>query len=223
MARTLGFDGYHAVNGRVACGGNACYRDAVLRIILNSAWPLWLLLAVPAVMMIAGLSSGQSDVMDLLHPSGEMSARLMIVAMAIAPAIAVFGNRPWLLWMLRRRRHFGVAAFFYALLHLVFYVIDMGALDDILAEALAPGIWTGWAAFALMLPLALTSNDAAMKAMKAGWKRLQRLAYPAAVLTLLHWIWVHNNLGPALVHFVPLAMILAARFFRVRHRQPQGV
>jgi sulfoxide reductase heme-binding subunit YedZ len=67
-----------------------------------------------------------------------------------------------------------------------------------LAEIGALGIWTGWAAFLLILPLALTSNDTAMRALKAGWKRLQRLAYPAALLTLVHWMFVHDNVVPAL-------------------------
>lgn len=193
-----------------------------MRIILNKNWLLWLLLAMPAAAMCWGAASGRADIMDLLHPSGEFSARLMILAMAIAPLTAVLGPRPWLAWLLRRRRHFGVAAFAYAGLHLLFYVIDMGTIDDMLAEILAPGIWTGWAAFFVMLPIAATSNDRAMQALRSGWKRVQRLVYPAAVLTLLHWIWVHNNLGPALAHFVPLAFILAARFILPFTRKPQG-
>ena len=115
-----------------------------------------------------------------------------------------------------KRRALGVAAFGYAVLHLVFYVIDMGNVDDMLAEFLALGIWTGWAAMLLFLPLAVTSNDASMRVLKADWKRLQRLVYPAAVLVLVHWIFIHNNLGPALVHFAPLALLLAARFFLPR-------
>jgi sulfoxide reductase heme-binding subunit YedZ len=110
-------------------------------------------------------------------------------------------------WLLRRRRSFGVAAFGYALLHLLFYLLEMQTLAGILAEIGALGIWTGWAAFLLMLPLALTSNDFAMRALKAGWKRLQRLAYPAALLTLVHWMVVHDNIVPALLNFAPLALL----------------
>jgi methionine sulfoxide reductase heme-binding subunit len=195
----------------------------VLRIVLNSRWFLWALLALPALAMLSGYARGEIDPADLLHPTGEFSARFMIVAMAIAPLIAVIGTRHWLQWLAARRRWLGVAAFSYAVLHLIFYLIDMGNLADILAEIGALGIWTGWAAMLLMLPLALTSNDAAMRALKSAWKRVQRLAWPAALLTLVHWIFVHNNIGPALVHFAPLALLFLLRLFRISLPQRQGV
>jgi methionine sulfoxide reductase heme-binding subunit len=172
--------------------------------------------------MLRAFWTGSTDAADLLHPSGEFSARLMIVAMMIAPLIAVIGSRGWLRWLLARRRALGVAAFGYAALHLVLYVIDMGVLDDMLAEVGAPGIWTGWVAFALMIPLALTSNDASMRALRAGWKRLQRLAYPAALLTLAHWVLIHNNAVAALVHFAPLMLLLVLRVVRPSHQPLQG-
>ena len=49
-----------------------------------------------------------------------------------------------------------------------------------------------------------------------NWKLLQRFVYVAAVMTLLHWIFVHNNIGPAMVHFVPLALAEAYRVFQWR-------
>jgi len=190
--------------------------------IFNHRFSLWILLALPAVAMLSGYARGATEAMDLLHPSGEMSARLMIIAIAISPLISILGPRKWLQWMAARRRALGVAAFAYAVLHLVFYIIDMGNVADMIAEALAPGIWTGWAAFILMMVPAILSNDASMRALKARWKQLQRFVYPAAVLTLLHWIWVHNNLGPALVHFIPLALIVALRAFKSFPQAQQG-
>jgi sulfoxide reductase heme-binding subunit YedZ len=91
----------------------------------------------------------------------------------------------------------------------------METAENVLAEALALGIWTGWAAFFLFLPLALTSNDASMRALKGGWKRLQRLAYPAAILTLVHWVFVHDNVAAALLNFAPLAALEAWRIFHL--------
>lgn len=172
--------------------------------------------------MLVGYASGEVIAMDMLHPTGEWSARLMIVAMILSPLASLLGPRPWLNWLVQRRRALGVAAFAYAVLHLIFYLIDMGNLDDMLAEFWALGIWTGWAAMLLFVLLAMTSNDASVRALKAGWKSLQRLVYPAAILVLVHWIFIHNNLGPALVHFFPLAALVAARYFLGPKLTPKG-
>jgi sulfoxide reductase heme-binding subunit YedZ len=194
----------------------------MLRIILNKKWVFWILLSLPAILMMRSFYAGDRIAMDMLHPTGEWSARFMIVAMVLSPLLSLLGPRRWLSWLIQRRRALGVAAFAYAALHLAFYLIDMGNIDDIIAEFLALGIWTGWAAMLLFIPLALTSNDASMRALKAGWKRLQRLVYPAALLVLVHWIFIHNNLGPALVHFVPLALLVAARLFLPRKSAFKG-
>lgn len=194
----------------------------MLRIILNKKLTFWMLLGLPALLMLRPYFFGDLIAMDMLHPTGEWSARFMIAAMVLSPLLSLLGARPWLSWLIQRRRALGVAAFAYGTLHLVFYIVDMGNLDDILAEFLALGIWTGWAAMLLFVPLAVTSNDASMRALKAGWKRLQRLIYPAAVLVLVHWIFIHNNLGPALVHFIPLMLLVAARYFLPRRHIFKG-
>jgi methionine sulfoxide reductase heme-binding subunit len=195
----------------------------MLRIILNKKAAFWLLLSIPALFMLEEYWSGNIIAMDMLHPTGEWSARLMIIAMMLSPLVSLIGPRPWLNWLVRRRRAIGVAAFVYAVLHLLFYIVDMGNLEDMFAEFWALGIWTGWAAMLLFVPLAVTSNDASMRALKAGWKQLQRLVYPAAILVLVHWIFIHNNLGPALVHFVPLVLLVAARCFLSLKPQPKGI
>ena len=184
--------------------------------ILNKKLAFWVLLSLPALVLLQRYFSGELIAMDMLQPTGEWSARFMIAAMVLSPLLSLLGPRIWLTWLIQRRRALGVAAFAYAMLHLIFYVIDMGNLDDILAEFLALGIWTGWAAMLLFVPLAITSNNASMRALKKGWKRLQRLVYPAALLVLVHWIFIHNNLGPALVHFIPLVLLVAARYFLPR-------
>ena len=185
----------------------------MLRIILNKKPTFWALLCLPAMLMMRPYVFGDVIAMDMLQPTGEWSARFMIAAMVLSPLLSLIGPRPWLSWLIQRRRALGVAAFGYASVHLIFYIIDMGNLDDMIAEFLALGIWTGWAAMLLFVPLAVTSNDASMRALKAGWKRLQRLVYPTAVLVLVHWIFIHNNLGPALLHFIPLVLLVAARYF----------
>ncbi len=147
----------------------------------------WSLLAVPAAVILYGYwNSPNAWPADMLAPTGEWSARLVIVALTITPLAKLFPASGTVRWLVRNRRAIGVAAFAYALLHLIFYVLDMESVANMVAELGAPAIWTGWIAFLCLLVPALISNDSAVRALGAAWKRIQRLAYPAAVLTLVH-------------------------------------
>lgn len=195
-----------------------------MKSILSSRYFFWALLALPALPMMITLSSDPDAAKGLLHPTGEFSARFMIIAMMITPLRMIFPKAGWLNWLMRRRRALGVAAFLYAVLHLVVYVMEKGALAPMLAEFMELGIWTGWLAFAIFVPLGLTSNNLSQRWLLKRWKTLQRFVYPAAVLTLLHWIFVHDNLGPALVNFLPLAALEAWRIWKtLSGRTAQGV
>lgn len=199
----------------------------MLRRVLDHRFFLWAVLALPSIPMIGALVSGATGpdgspaTEFLLHPTGEFSARFLIITMMLTPLRMLFPSSGFLRWMTKRRRYFGVAAFLYAALHTVLYVIDMGSLRAILGEFTAFGIWTGWLAMLIFVPLALTSTDKAVRRMGPSWKILQRTVYVAAIATLLHWIFVHNNLGPALVHFLPLAGLEAYRVWRNVRRQSQ--
>ncbi len=180
---------------------------------------LWALLSLPAAAMAVGLTSGQAQPEALLHPSGEFAARLMIVALMLTPLRMLFPRVRWLAWFARHRRSLGVGAFAYAVLHAAFYVIDMQTMHNMLAEFLALGIWTGWAALFIFLPLAATSNDLATRRLGRRWAALHKTVYVVAALVLVHWIFVHNNLGPALAHFLPLAILEIYRLRRALRRR----
>ena len=176
---------------------------------------LWAVLAVPAtVLLLRFATTPEAWAGDYLHSTGEWSARLIIAALMMTPLARLFPRAPAVRWLVRHRRAFGVAAFGYALLHLIFYVLDMQTIAAMLAEIGAPGIWTGWLALLCLLLPALTSNDTAMRALRKGWKRLQRFAYPAAVLTLAHWLLIHDGKVAALLHFAPLILLQALRIAR---------
>lgn len=187
-----------------------------MRTVLNSRVMLWFLLAIPAIVMAYQLWSGAAEATDLVPVSGIVSVRLMIAALAIGPLADLAGPRAWTRWLLARRRYFGFAAFLYALGHLALYVIDVGTVADMLAEITENGIWTGWAALAFLLLPGLTSTDAAMRALRRGWKRVQRAVYPAALLTLAHWGLLETRWAPALWHFGPLAGLHLARILKRR-------
>jgi sulfoxide reductase heme-binding subunit YedZ len=177
---------------------------------------VWLFLALPlASALVRYALDPDAWPGDLLHPTGEWSARFIILALMVTPLRQLWPQARVVRFLARHRRALGVAAFFYALAHTVAYVADMGNLADMLAELGAPAIWTGWAALLILVPLGLTSNDAAMRALRSGWKRLQRLAYPAGILTLVHWALVHDGLAAALLHFVPLVLLQVVRVARL--------
>lgn len=183
-----------------------------VKTIVNAPVFFWAILALPSIGMIAGAFSGNS-LEPLLHPTGEFAARFMIIAMMLTPLRLLFPSARWIGWLMKRRRYLGVAAFGYAALHTLYYLIDLGSLSAVLADAVKFGIWTGWIAFLVFVPLAITSNSYSVRAMGPGWKTLQRFVYVAAVATLLHWIFIHNDVGPALVHFLPLAALEAYRIW----------
>lgn len=184
----------------------------MLKKFFSSPYFLWGILTLPAIPMLVGVYGGE-NVEKLLHPTGEFSARFMIIAMIATPLRMLFPKAGFIRWLVKSRRYFGVAAFFYALLHTIFYVIDEGSLGEILREFTEFEIWTGWAAFAIFIPLAITSNDYSIRKLLSMWKPLQRFVYPAAVLTLLHWIFVDESLGGAMVHFIPLALLETYRIW----------
>src|SRR6185503_9690321 len=124
----------------------------------------------------------------------------------------------------RARRMLGLFAFFYAALHFTTYLaLDQGFdLSDIGADIVKRKFITvGFVAFTLLVPLAVTSNDRAVKRLGfRRWKRLHRLVYLAAVLGVIHFVWrvKADLLQPALFGGV-LAFLFAVRLVsRARRR-----
>lgn len=172
---------------------------------------VWFALTVPGLLMSANLVRGDAMAMGLLHPSGEMSVRLLVLALLPGPLAGLFGAgrflRGWLGW----RRNIGVAAFAYAMLHLGFYLIDIGALAPAIDELGIPSIWTGWLALLAMIPPAASSLDRAMIGLgRQTWKRLQRLVYGAAILTVAHWLLLEWHWQPVLLHAAPVILVWLA-------------
>ena len=95
---------------------------SALRTVLNSPYFFWALLALPSVPLVIGLTRGSMSYGELMHVSGEFSARFMILALMVTPLMIAFSSHRWPRWLLARRRYLGVAAFGYAGLHTVAYL-----------------------------------------------------------------------------------------------------
>lgn len=164
---------------------------------------LVVLLIFPAAMICIGLATGQPWRWGI-RPSGDISAKLLIAALAISPLRVLFPHQPLLHWLERQRRKIGLAAFLYALLHAVIFAASIGRFDWILQGMAFASMWTGWISFMLLAGVAAISNDGSRVWLGVWWKRLQRLTVIAAALALAHWLLLTRSPAEALLYFVPL-------------------
>jgi sulfoxide reductase heme-binding subunit YedZ len=157
--------------------------------------PPWLLYAVglaPAVWYFYfGVTDqlGADPLKTLERLLGEWALRFLIAALAITPLRQSFGIN-----LLRYRRQLGLLAFYYAVLHLTTYlVLDQGLDFGAIAVDIAKRwyITIGMASFALLVPLAITSNNVSIRRLGGrAWRRLHRIVYIAVALAALHFIMV---------------------------------
>ncbi len=143
---------------------------------------------------------------------GDTAIRVLLVTLVITPIRDIFGWAPIILI----RRRIGLAAFFYAALHILAYLwLDkMWSLTALWEDVLLRQYITfGMAAFVLMLPLALTSTNGAIRKMgRKAWQWLHYLIYPLAILAVLHhFFMVKGNQPEPLVHGAILAALLTWR------------
>jgi methionine sulfoxide reductase heme-binding subunit len=173
----------------------------------------WLILSLPGLWMLVrwALTPDRYGYGHIIGDSGQWAAWLLMLTLAVTPIHLAFRRRRWAQWLVRRRRDIGVASFAYAAGHTAIYLIRKASADVVIAELGTPYILVGWLALALFVPLAVTSNDMAVRALKRAWKRLHRLVYPAAILTLLHWVLSAFEPTTAYVHAAILAAIVLAR------------
>lgn len=145
------------------------------------------LLKLPVDALTVGLTANPVEAVQ--HRLGFWTLALLTASLAATPLHDLAG----LDWPLRVRRLLGLAAFGYGVLHLLWWaVIDQGLAPGALAADVAkrPFITVGLAALLLLLPLAATSTDGWVRRLGfKAWKRLHRLAYPAALLGALHFYW----------------------------------
>jgi sulfoxide reductase heme-binding subunit YedZ len=157
---------------------------------------------------------GANPAEALSRSTGDWTLRGVCLVLAVTP-LRVLLQAPGLL---RLRRTIGVATFVYACLHLLCYAwFDQGLeLSEIWRDVLKrPFIWLGMSAWLLMLPLALTSSNRAVKALGGRrWQMLHRVVYVSALLSVLHFFWMRagkNNFAEVWVYAALLAALMAWR------------
>jgi methionine sulfoxide reductase heme-binding subunit len=186
-------------------------------------------LTLPALAFLSEFIFVRPSFGALLQSSGEWAARLLIVTLCVTPIRyllrAIPGSQQASMWLFKRRRDIGLAAFLYALFHLGTYVVRQANIHVILYDLPYKEYLMGWIGFATMLVLALTSNGRAVHALGPWWKRLQRLTYVAAAAVFLHWFWIRLDHWLSFLHFLPLILLEAYRLWyefarpALRHRR----
>ncbi len=185
--------------------------DAANRLLRRlPVWAVYLLGALPAPWLFyQGLTGGLGvePIKALEHEYGELALQLMILTLAVSPLRRLIG-----LNLMKFRRAIGLLCFFYVLCHLlVWLVLDVQILGQIIADiAKRPYITIGMAAFVLMLPLALSSNNLSVRALGRTWTRLHRLTYAAALLGTLHFVMLSKGFQIEPLIYLGLTVLLLA-------------
>jgi methionine sulfoxide reductase heme-binding subunit len=172
---------------------------------------------------LAGISLGADPVARMLHTCGKWTLNFLMITLCMTPLRDTTHSLLWL----RFRRMFGLFAFFYALLHLLVYLLldqegNFGALwQDIVKR---PYITIGMLGLLLLVPLALTSTAKSQRRLGRRWTQLHRLVYLVAVLGVWHYWWqVKKDIRAPLLYAGGLAILLAWRLWKQRRSLTNAV
>lgn len=177
------------------------------------AWPLYIAGAIPPAWLVwQGFTGGLGvdPVKEMEHQMGEWGLWLLIASIAITPLQRFAGLR-----LIKYRRAVGLLAFFYIMLHLLIWlVLDVQIVSQILADIYKrPYITIGMAAFVLMIPLALTSNNWSIRKLGPRWRSLHKLVYLVVPLGALHFIMLVK--GFQIEPYIYMAAILGLLALRL--------
>jgi len=149
---------------------------------------------------------------DITLTTGIWALRFLVITLAITPLRRVTGwNRA-----IQYRRMLGLFAFFYAVLHVsTWVVLDLFFAWDLILIDIAkrPFITVGMAAFAAMVPLAVTSTRGWIRRLGRRWQLLHRLVYVSAIAAAVHYLWKVKVMVGSPVYYA--AIVAALLLFRV--------
>ena len=184
---------------------------------------------IPAAWVIAAIASdffqgtrllGSNPIKEAEHFTGRWVLRFLMFTLAVTPIRQTLGWN----WLQRYRRMLGLFAFAYATLHLsIYFFLDLElAWGDLAADIVKrPYITIGMAAFALLVPLAVTSTAKMVKRLGGKrWAALHRSIYVIVVLGTIHfWMAVKRDITLPLIFALIFAVLLGYRVVAWRRRK----
>lgn len=168
--------------------------------------------AVPVYYFWLGLTGGlgPEPVKALEHTLGLFALQLLVAVLAVTPLRRFTGVN-----LLKFRRALGLLVFYFVVWHFaVWFFLDVQFLDAIWKDITRrPYITIGMAALVLLVPLALTSTNAAIRRLGAdNWRRLHKLTYGVAVLGAVHFVMASKTwAAEPLAYLAAVLMLLALR------------
>lgn len=183
---------------------------------------------IPAVRLATALlgdNLGPNPIEELQKDLGFWTLTFLWITLAVTPLRQLTGQH----WLVRLRRMLGLFAFFYGCLHFANWLgLDMGFDGELIVDDLTkrPFAILGFATLLLMLPLAATSSNRALKWLGGKrWQALHRSVYAVAILGMVHYLWGVKKvaLTTPLIFAALLAVLLGYRAWdRARRFTPAG-
>ena len=177
-------------------------------VFLICLWPIYSILYA-----IYFNSLGAEPVKKITHHFGEWTLIFICLTLSMSPLKKITNSNIWISY----RRMLGLFVFFYATIHMLTYVgldywFDWNSIfDDVIKKKY---IFIGFAAWMLLIPLAITSSQKMVRLLKKKWKRIHRLIYIIAIFGVLHYIWLSKTIffGP----LIYLIIIIILLIFRIK-------
>jgi sulfoxide reductase heme-binding subunit YedZ len=175
----------------------------------------WLACLAPLARLVWGAVTndlGPDPTAAITFATGSTTLNLLTISLAVTPVRKLI---PQLGWLIKFRRMLGLFAFFYGTLHLFTYIALYAAfsvpymIDDVTKRKF---IFIGVAAWLLLLPLALTSTNWAIRKLGGkNWNRLHKLVYLAIVCGVIHYWWQVKPgvLAPMSITIIVAVLLLA--------------
>ena len=180
-------------------------------VFLLCLWPLYSI-----IYQIFNNKLGPEPVDKIINHFGEWTLIFIFLTLSMSPLKKITNSTIWI----RYRRMLGLFVFFYASIHLLSYVgLDyrfdfQPIINDVLKKKF---VFIGFAAWLLLIPLAITSSNKMMKILKHNWKKIHRLIYVIGIFGVLHFIWLSKTIFFKPLIFLVILIILL--LFRVNFKK----
>jgi methionine sulfoxide reductase heme-binding subunit len=195
-------------------------RAALIRRVVKPV--LYVTALLPLAWLLFALLTGRvmgDQVKFMQHVTGDAILTSLLLTLSITPLRRITGWNE----IIRVRRLIGLTAFWYACLHLTTYLVfdQELSLAEILKDIVKhPWVLVGFTAFLCLVPLAITSTNGWVRRLGGKrWQRLHRLIYLAAIMGVLHYLWlVKKDVTYPVLYGIALTILLGSRLWLTRDR-----